>query len=165
MQYLRDWALAACFACVGCGVLLLFLPKSSLHNLVKAAVHIFFLVCILIPIVKLSPEDFTIDWQTAEETQQYEQALSETTRQQVQQNLTANLQPQIVDYLRQLGVKDENIYLNVNTDWEESISISSVDVILDAQYQTVKERLADALQRRFQLVFTVSCVGEDDQNG
>lgn len=165
MPYLKEWALAACFASVGCGVLLLLLPKSNLQSMVRAAVHIFFLVCILIPIVKLSPGAFTASWEEPDQAERYQQALGEATRRQVEQNLAAGLQPQIIAYLGELGVQEENIYLSVNTSWADGISISSVDIILDPAYQNEKERLTQALQRRFQLEFTVSCVGEDDTIG
>jgi hypothetical protein len=159
VEWIRDWALAVCFACVGCGLLLQFIPNSNLQSATRAAVNIFFLVCIIIPVVKLSPEDLQLTPEFSAEQGDYTRELTDLNRRMVQQQIVDALEPQLLAYLRELGV-EKNISVNVNTAWGESISITSVDILLDFSYAQQAQRIETQLAEKFQLDFQVSCQGK-----
>ena len=55
MEGIKQWAFSVCAAMVACGLCQMLLPKAGMEKIFRMTVSIFFLCCLLSPIVLQNP--------------------------------------------------------------------------------------------------------------
>ena len=145
MGSLRQWAFGLCGAAIACGLAQMILPESNLQKLFHITCSVFFLCCLLSPVI-LSP----ISW---------EPSVQEELQQQIEERakrLSETLENQGIETLRQtargvldeLGIDGGKIYINTHENETGGISISECEVQLDERYAPRHQEIREALRQR-----------------
>lgn len=135
MEAIKDWALAVCVAAVAGSLAHLAAPAGSTQKIYKITISMFFLCCILSPILTGLPSSgFSLDI-SRPEAEYRTAALSSAMEQQVKTSFEASVQQLAQQELAAIGVQAEEIFINVNTDAQGGILITEMAVHLNPQHQ------------------------------
>lgn len=116
---------------VACGIALQIMPKSNLTSLFKLVVSVFFLCCLLTPIVIRYPQQkIQLEEYSASIAEEKSSALQSVVESQTQAQAARNAKKIIGDKLLQMGINYYDIAINITTNGQ-SDEPDSVDIILD----------------------------------
>lgn len=132
MDAIRQWAFSLCAAMVACGIAQLLMPKSTLESMFKLVSSVFFLCCLLSPVMLRFPG-------IRVETEQYSSALIEeksraltgVVERQTQESAEQGLEKNIAAKLRQMGINYYSITINMSINGQSEEQIDSVDIELE----------------------------------
>lgn len=150
MDGIRQWAFGICAAAIACGLAQMILPKSSMQRIFNITSSVFFLGCLLSPVL-LTP--ITLDIQAQDDLQREIEEksgqLSSAVEEQKQELASESVRQAAADALSDIGVLYQKIYVNIHADEENGISISECEVELDSSYfprhEEIRKALNDAL--------------------
>ena len=150
MNSIRQWAFGICAAAVACALAQLILPKSSLQRVFNVTCSVFFLACLLSPVV-FSP--LTLDLAAQDdiqrEVQERAQRLEAAVRDDSEQRASESLRKAAGELLEDMGIDWYKIYINVHEDDEGGISISECELTLRESYvprhAEIRQKLIDRL--------------------
>lgn len=150
MQDFRNWAFGVCTAAVACGMMQLLLPKSGMQKILNVAVSVFFLGCLLSPVLLTLPQTDTggASAELQSEITRRSEELASELRDSGEQLATGTLRQTAKQVLEELGVENGKIYINVHDLPEGGISISECEVQLPPQYETRHDEIRAALMQR-----------------
>ena len=149
MDSVRQWAFGICAAAIACALAQLILPKSSMQRVFNITCGVFFLGCLLSPVVlpsaavELTPPE-SIQRQIEEKAGRLESAVEEGA----QERATESVRLEAMRALRDMGVSYNKIYINVHDDGQGGISISECEVELDRSYLPRHDEIRAALTER-----------------
>lgn len=131
MEAVRQWAFSICSAMVVCGIALQLMPKSSMTNIFKLVISVFFLCCLLSPIITRYPQQrIQLEEYSASAAEEKTLALKRVMETQTQAQAERNAEKNISDKLRQMGINYHDITINININGQSG-EPDSVDIVLD----------------------------------
>lgn len=136
MEAIKDWALAVCVAAVAGSLAHLAVPAGSTQKVYKITISMFFLCCMLSPILTGLPDGAFSPEFSQPETEYRTEALSSAMEQQIQTSFESSVRQLVQQELGAIGVQAEEIFINVNTDAQGGILITEMAVHLNAQHQS-----------------------------
>lgn len=149
MEQIREWAFGICAAAIACALAQLILPKSSMQRVFNITCSVFFLGCLLSPIVfapitlDISAQD-EIHRQVEERSQNLSSAMEERTKEEATESIRLTAQR----ILEEIGVTAQKIYINVHDGGEDGISISECEIELDQTYFPRHDEIRTTLMQR-----------------
>lgn len=163
MDGLREWAFGLCAAAIACGLMRILTPKSSMEHVFSAVVSVFFLGCILSPIL-LGTIDADISLtspdELREQLEQRTRGLEDTLNDEFTESASESIRLAAQQTLEEMGVDYRNIYIHTNENEQNSISISECEVTLDASYQSRHTQIREALMARLGVAVSIGYVKE-----
>ncbi len=148
MESIRQWAFGICSAAIACGLAQLILPKSSLQRIFQITSSVFFLSCLLSPVVLSLPTlEITPPDSLMEDISRRSERLNSSVEEQRQELATESLRNAAEDILQDLGIKANKIYINVHEDGEGGITISECELELDESYFPRHDEIRAALHK------------------
>ncbi len=135
MEQLKLTAAALCAAMVLSAVVLMVTPERD-NGMMRFAVRIFFLLSVLLPVTALDAEDLTLPDRVLE---QPEGDLGRLAQQQLESAAAQLLCRKAERILESQGVEGAKVEMEIHIDGEDSISITSLRVLIG------REQLACAL--------------------
>ena len=129
MEQLKLTAAALCGTMVLSAVILMLTPERE-NGMMRFAVRIFFLLSILLPVVTLEADDFTLPESVLEEP---EGGLGALAQQQLESAARQLLCQKAEAILESHGVEEGKVEMEIHIDGEESISITSLRVLVSQQ--------------------------------
>lgn len=151
MEVLRQWAFGVCAASIACGLVRIILPSSGMQRIFTVTASVFFLCCLLSPVVFTAVLPGEFDLQNDDMMRQIEEKSSRLQSAVQEQNTalaTESLRAAAAAALADMGVEYQKIYINVHDDGMGSISISECEVQLDQTYFQRHDEIHSALQAR-----------------
>jgi len=143
MEGLRQWAFSLCCAMVACGLAQILLPHSGLERMFKLCVSVFFLCCLLSPVVLRNP-GLRIELQeySQEDIMERARRLTDVIERQQDHQIKTNLEGIVRENLRQRGIKETGTAIHIITNGQNSGGAAPrVGITLDREYEADYERL------------------------
>lgn len=148
MDAIKQWAFSICAAMVAAGLAQMLLPKSGMEKIFRTTVSIFFLCCLLSPIVLRDPG-------LRLELQEYSQSeidararrLTKTIDSQTGEAMQWQLEKIISEKLSQMGINYHQITININNNGQSGQEIQSVEIILDRVHEKDHQKIHAELAR------------------
>ena len=149
MEAIKQWAFSICAAMVACGLSQMLLPKSSMEKIFRTTVSVFFLCCLLSPLVLQKPE-------LRIELEEYAQSdidaraarLRQVVQSQTAQASEGELKKIIAAKLSQMGINYHSITINMSINGQSENGIDSVEIELARSHakdhDTIHAELAEA---------------------
>lgn len=158
MEQLKLTVAALCATMVLSAVILMLTPERE-NGMMRFAVRIFFLLSILLPVITLDADDFTLPDTVLE---QPEGDLGELAQQQLESAAKQLLCQKAEAILESHGVEDAKVEMEIHIDGEDSISITSLRILIDQQLASALAATA-SLNESFGVTATlVTTENEDD---
>lgn len=146
MDILREWAFSICAAMVACGIALQIMPKTNLAGIFKLVVSVFFLCCLLSPLILRFPyQRIELEEYSSMLAEEKAENLKRVVESQTQLDVKLRAQKIIADKLAQMGIKYHDITININTNGQ-SEGVDSVDIILDKSHEPEHEKIVVRLE-------------------
>lgn len=150
MEAIKQWAFSICAAMVTCGLSQTLLPKSSMEKIFRTTVSIFFLCCLLSPIVLQKPE-------LRIELEEYAQSdidaraarLQQVVQSQTAQASEGELKKIIGTKLSQMGINYHSITINMSINGQSENRIDSVEIELDRVHAKDHDSIRTELTETF----------------
>ena len=159
MEQLKLTAAALCATMVLSAVILMLTPERE-NGMMRFAVRIFFLLSILLPVITLDADDFTLPDTVLE---QPEGDLGELAQQQLESAAKQLLCQKAEAILESHGVEDAKAEMEIHIDGEDSISITSLRILIDQQQLASALAATASLNESFGVTATlVTTENEDD---
>lgn len=145
MSSIKDWAICLCFAALSVAIVQMIMPSGPTEKTMKFVIGAFFISCIISPLLTQSD----IGALKAE----FMQISGEISTTRLQQEVDNQLEAQIEDRLKllirqsisQTGVKVDKIVIYMDRTEDNSISINTIDIVLDKCTPAEKEAVQKAV--------------------
>ena len=158
MEAVRTWAFSICAAMAACGIALQLMPKSNLTGVFKLVVSVFFLCCLLSPVLLRIPEGrLWLPEYSAEIAEEKAARLEEVMEKQTRISAEQAAQKIIADKLRQMGINYHSIAININTNGQSetrAVAVIILDRSLEPQHEALKRRIEQSLEMDVDLGYT-----------
>lgn len=139
MSAIKDWAICLCFAALSTAIVQMIMPSGSTEKTMKFVIGVFFISCIVSPLftqndIQALKADFM---QTSGEisTTRLQQEIDKQLETQIEERLKSL----ISQTLSQTGVKVNKIIIYMDRTEDNSISINTIDIVLDECTPAEKE--------------------------
>ena len=158
MEAVRTWAFSVCASMVACGIALQLMPKSNLTGMFKLVVSVFFLCCLLSPVLIRIPEGrLWLPEYSAEIAEEKAARLQEVMEKQTRINAEQAAQKIIADKLRQMGINYHSIAININTNGQSetgAVVTILLDKSLEPEHWALKRQIEQSLEMNVNLGYT-----------
>lgn len=151
MEALRHWAFGACAAAVACGMIQLILPKSGMQKVFHVTASVFFLGCLLSPILFSLPELDTGAMERGkilEEVERRSESLSSAVEERQTTLAAGSIRNAAGSVLEELGIEGGKIYVKIHDEEDGGISISECEVQLPRECEPRHNEIREALIQR-----------------
>lgn len=147
MSAIKQWAFSLCATMVACGILQMLMPKSNLEKMLRLVVSVFFLCCVLSPIVLRSPE-LMVDIEVASDQEIAERSrrVTELAESQARNAAAFALEQMVAGKLSQMGINAHALTININTNGQNAVELASAEIVLDETYKTRHDTLVRELE-------------------
>ena len=131
MDWIREWAIAFCGACICGGIAHLLAPAGKMEKTYRMCVNLFVLFVLIFPFLNqsISFSDFSLD--TVQNFSLETDSLEKESRQQILSTLETNLETILYQQLSESFPEIEKISVTVNSDVDNSISFKEIRVYLN----------------------------------
>lgn len=151
MEALRQWAFGICAAAIACGLIQLVLPQSGMQKVFRVTAGVFFLGCILSPLVL--PVAGDLDFTVQKEQMQAEvERRSGQLRMEVTESgneiAVESVRREAARALEEIGIPYQKIYVNIHDMEDGGISISECEVELERRYAQRHDEIRQYLMGR-----------------
>lgn len=146
MDAVRDWALSVCAASVCGGIVYLLSPSGSLEKVLKIAVSVFFLTCLLSPVItdwrdiNINGESFSISQD--KNAQEYQNIYQH----QVLEECRKSIRKLTYDILAENSLAAQKIEAIINIGGDNSIIIKQIELYMDEAYENQKEKIEKIIE-------------------
>lgn len=148
MEAIRSWAFSICFAAVSCGLIQMLIPNISTGKVLRFTVAIFFLICVLSPVVLDGYEPPIITQEDVQQnTQEIADKLTASVDERFQKDAKNQISTLIKENLLEIGIKPNKIIININTKDKDRILINNVRIELDEGYQSEHQKTVALLEQ------------------
>lgn len=156
MTEILQFSSMLCTAAVGCCLLRMLVPDNALTGTLKIILSAFFLLCLFGPLQGLALPDISLSNSFFPEQQEQQERLTGTLNEQIAQSAKKNIEALINAKLEKLGIFGTKLFININTDEQNSIDITDIEVLLPKEHagaaKTVEAYIAGELQLPCQIV-------------
>lgn len=159
MEQLKLTAAALCGTMVLSAVILFIAPQKD-SKMLKFAVRVFFLLSVVLPLVSLDPSGFAIP---ETDVSGLGEDLEETAQRQLESAVTASLEAEADEILREYGLTGTRTEISIHNDPEDGISITDLVIRVSPDEVDLAARAAVELNRAFGV--TARLETEENQNG
>ena len=159
MEQLKLTAAALCGTMVLSAVILFIAPQKD-SKMLKFAVRVFFLLSVVLPLVSLDPSGFAIP---ETDVSGLGEDLEETAQRQLESAVTASLEVEADEILREYGLTGARTEISIHNDPEDGISITDLVIRVSPDEVDLAARAAVELNRAFGV--TARLETEENQNG
>lgn len=159
MEQLKLTAAALCGTMVLSAVILFIAPQKD-SKMLKFAVRVFFLLSVVLPLVSLDPSGFAIP---ETDVSGLGEDLEETAQRQLESAVTASLEAEADEILREYGLTGARTEISIHNDPEDGISITDLVIRVSPDEVDLAARAAVELNRAFGV--TARLETEENQNG
>ena len=130
MEWIREWALAFCVACICGGIAHLLAPGGKMEKTYRMCVNLFVLFVLVFPFLNhsISISDFSLD--ISQDISVETEALEKKSQQQILSTFQTNLETILYEELHTSFPEVEKISVTVNSDVDNSISFREIGVYL-----------------------------------
>lgn len=151
MEMVRQWAFSLCSAMAVCGIALQLMPKSNLAGIFKLVISVFFLCCLLSPVIIRFPNEFIrLEEYSSLAAEEKAERLRLVMEKQARAQGERNAEEIIADKLRQMGIKYHSVTININTGGQ-SETAASADITLDKSYEPQHDKMVSRLKSALQM--------------
>lgn len=157
MEAVRIWAFSICAAMAVCGIALQILPKSGMTGIFKLVVSVFFLCCLLSPLLlRLPAGQAEFSEYSAEIAREKALQLETVVEKQTKISAERRAQKIIGDKLDQMGINYHSIAININTSGQSETGSVTIllDKSLEARHTTLQRQLEAVLLMDVNLSYT-----------
>ncbi len=131
MADIKLWAISLCVAALAGAIMHILAPKTSLEKMMRLVIGVFFLSCIISPVLSKLPDiKLTFSGKADQSLTEVQERLLSTVDKQTESSMIT----QVESLLAQKGVTAENISFEYNTADKNRISISQIDVVISPDY-------------------------------
>jgi len=142
MAGIRQWAFSICCTMVACGLAQILLPKSNMERLFKLCVSVFFLCCLLSPILLQKPElRVQVQEYAQEDIQRRAEQLSEVVERQSTSAVQASLEKIVADKLLEMGINYSSVAIHINTNGQNADEQFWVQVKLESGHEERRDQI------------------------
>ena len=162
MESLQAWAFSVCSSMVACGLAQMILPKGSMQKIFQVTVSVFFLCCLLSPIVLRAPE-LRVEAQTytQEEIERRAEKTQEVARMQSQRVVQKEIRQIIAEKLADMGINARDITINISSDERQKEEIWEVTLLLSKTDETKHRKIVQELEKALGVAVHVRYTGEE----
>lgn len=154
MDGIRQWAFSVCSAMVACGIAGLVLPRGNLEKMFRLTVSVFFLCCLLSPVILPSSSlNISVREHSQEDIRSRADRLTEATQDQAGEFAVRSLEKIIAAKLDEMGIKYGDITINISTSGQSEGWVETVEIILDRQHEPRHAQILQSLEDAFELQF------------
>ncbi len=140
MADIKVWAVSLCVAAIAGAIMHMLAPNTSLEKLMRLVIGVFFLSCIVSPVLtKLPDMTLTVSGKAEQRLAEVQDGLMSAVDNQMETGMV----DQIGLLLNKKGVTPENISFEYNTADKNRISISQIDVVLSPDYAMRETEIRD----------------------
>lgn len=162
METVREFSGMLCISAVGCCVLKMLLPESTLEPVLKAILSAFFLLCLLLPLRSLNldmPDAAMLASASESETS----GLTEVYHEQLVRAAKDNISRVIAVRMERMGIqmKEGELRVNVHTDMDGCIEIESIEVFLDEGHAADASGIETLITQELELPCQIVIPGEE----
>lgn len=165
---LQSWAISVCAAAVVGAVAHIALPEGSLQKVLKLTIQVFFLCCLLSPLVLKSPE---LEWDLAlsaseaqSQAEQEARQMQETFQRQVEEQFLQAVAPDIQNALAENGISGTEISVNIHTDGSGSVFINELQITVPAAYSLHEKKIREIVETQTGLTPVITWTGRMEQS-
>lgn len=156
MSTIRDWATCLCFAALAAAIIQMILPGGSSEKIMKLVIGAFFLCCVVSPLLTQN-HILTLNTnlkQTSGEisTQRLDDELDRELKQQIEQRLEIVIRQS----LSSTGADINKILISMDTLEDNSISISTIDIVLNECTPAEKSAVENAVMQSLSIMPRIS---------
>ena len=132
---------------VACGLMQTLLPKSNLEKVFSLTVSVFFLCCLLSPLLLRAPQlRIEVEEYSAQDMQQRLERLGKIVEMQTQGTIRQNLYEIIEEKLSEMGIKHHGVTINITTNGQNAGQPESASILLEKQWESRHEKLQRELE-------------------
>lgn len=158
MESIRDWAFSICVASI-CGTIMnSILPECDLQKIFKTVYSVFFLCCIISPIIKYSGDNFNIDFGSLKPVPRYDESES-----YIFENTNKMLESEIKEktglLLEENNIETKNIFIKTNILDDGSIEIIDFNISV---VSGDRENIKDIVSKEIGLEPEITILGENN---
>lgn len=159
MEGLKQWAFSVCAAMVACGICRMLIPSSGMEKMFRTTVSVFFLCCLLSPMVFQVPAlRIELENDSQQQIQERAERLQSEAENQAGAAANRDMMKIIGEKLDQMGIKYHGITININENGQSLSSPGTIEILLSTDYErqqtAVRGELADAFGLDVELQFT-----------
>ena len=147
MEAIKQWVFSVCAAMVACGLMQTLLPKSNMEKIFSLTVSVFFLCCLLSPLLLRAPQlRIEVEEYSAQDMQQRLERLGKIVEMQTQGTIRQNLYEIIEEKLSEMGIKHHGVTINITTNGQNAGQPESASILLEKQWESRHEKLQRELE-------------------
>lgn len=163
MDSVKQWAFSLCAAMIACGIAQMLVPKASLEKIFSLVISVFFLCCLLSPLLLRAPGiSIEIKEYTAEQMEEKARALSDVVGRQQSGAEAEAVEKIIAEKLARMGIKYYSIAIDITTDGQsENACIATV--VLDKVHSQDHDRIAEQLERELGIDFRLGYQSAEEE--
>lgn len=159
MDAVRGWSTAICLAALAAALLQGLVPGGSMERMVKLVLGAFVLCALMLPLKSLSTQ---IAWTfSVEDSMREDSPLQSTVDNQMQEAARASIENLVAAELGRMDLKSEKVAVWMDTNADNSIGISRVEVTLAEGYGGDCARAQARLREVLGLEVEVTAHGDD----
>lgn len=147
MELIKDYALSLCMTLIGTGIFSMLIPGKSMEKVLKFALSLFFLSCLVLPVLE-GEVSFSFSDSGLSNLDTENQKNLEAQSEEVFLNLAEdNIAHEIELLLEVKGVQAEEIEVSIHIDEENNIDINKCDIYLNGDQDVTAGDLSFYLQK------------------
>lgn len=148
MNGIREWAFSLCFVAVACGIMEMLVPSASIGKVFRFTVGVFFLICILSPVMMRSYTPPTITHENVQaQSQEIADKLTQSVNKRFNKESEQRLKRILTDNLSKSGIKTDKVIINISTKDKENIIISSVYIEADKHIEEKHDEIISITEK------------------
>ncbi len=161
MDTVKAWAISICMASLAGTVAHFLSPSGNIQRIFKVVISVFFITVMVYPIVGLSGDSIgdVIDGYT------YYDSYIDNTEQIadiVLKQSVAQIKSGVNDLLQGLGIEKSEIKVNTDINEDDSIVISSIEVVIGEEYKSKITEIYDELRKNIDCEIDVYIGGNEN---
>lgn len=147
MEAVKTWAFSVCAAMVACGLAQMVLPRGSMEKVFRMTVSVFFLCCLLSPVVLRDPGlRIEVREYAQQDIDRRAQRLADEAAAQAGTGAEGELRKIIAEKLAGMGINYRDITINMNISGQSAPEAIQVDILLDKAHEREHREIHDALE-------------------
>ena len=145
MNEIKKWAVNVCVTLAATGVFSMLIPHGSMEKVMKFAVSVFFLSCLLFPFVTDLPR---LQWNALESAGTPYENVQETMNRQFLELSRKRIEHIVRQILDTEGIQPEKIIADIHISEDNSVSINKVTVTLSEKNRLMAGRMRSIIKEQ-----------------
>lgn len=152
MSGIKQWAFSVCAAMIACGIAQMILPRGGMEKIFRVTVSVFFLCCLLSPVVIRSPDlRLELSEYSQADIQRRADRLNQVVQGQTGDSIRWQLRKIIAEKLGEKGINYHDVTINISINGQSEPQVDSVKILLDPVHKQEGENIRAALERELGL--------------